>query len=85
VERQLVSLFVLAVAAGAATIAVEYAWYALATFVPPGRVLAANWHFGRLGPRPSFWVTLDGLAVCIAALVWRLVPQRDKLAAVLTR
>lgn len=74
VEKQLASLFLLALVAGAGTIAVEYAWYAIATFVPPGRVLMANWHFGRLGPRPSFWVTLDGLAVCLAALIWRFLP-----------
>jgi len=85
VERQLASLLLLALAAGAATIAVEYAWYAIATFVPPGRVLAANWHFGRLGPRPSFWVTLDGLAVFVAAIAWRRLPVHDKIGAWLTR
>jgi sulfoxide reductase heme-binding subunit YedZ len=85
VERQLASVFVLAIAAGAATIAVEYAWYALATFVPPGRVLAANWHFGRLGPRPSFWVTLDGLAVFVAALIWRRLPKHETLGMMLTK
>ncbi len=74
-ERTLSGLFVLAVLAGAGTILTEYAWYALATFVPASRVLAANWHFGRLGPRPSFWVTLDGLAVMVAALLWRWVPR----------
>jgi sulfoxide reductase heme-binding subunit YedZ len=74
-ERTLAGLLGLALLAGAATIAVEYAWYDLATFVPASRVLAANWHFGPQGPRPSFWVTLDGLAVVLAALVWRVVPK----------
>ena len=85
VERQLKALLILALAAGAATIAVEYAWYALETFVPPGRVLAANWQIGPRGPRPSFWVTLCGLIVCALAFAWRLIPGRDKLAALITR
>jgi sulfoxide reductase heme-binding subunit YedZ len=75
VERTLSGLLLLAVLAGAGTIAIEYAWYALATFVPVSRVLAANWHWGARGPRPSFWVTLDGLAVVGAALLWRLAPK----------
>ncbi len=75
VERALSALLVLAIAAGVGTIAIEYAWYALATHVPASRVLAANWHFGPRGPRPSFWVTLDGLAVLLAALLWRLLPK----------
>lgn len=84
-ERQLASLLLLALVAGAGTIAVEYAWYAWATFVPPGRVLDANWHFGRQGPRPSFWVALDGLAVCAAALIWRRLPGREKIGSLLLR
>jgi sulfoxide reductase heme-binding subunit YedZ len=75
VERTLTGLLALALVAGAGTVALEYAWYDVATFVPPSRVLAANWHFGPQGPRPSFWVTLDGLAVCVAALIWRMVPK----------
>jgi len=85
VERQLTALFVLALLAGVATIAVEYAWYALATFVPADRVLAANWQIGPRGPRPSFWVTLDGLAVFLAALVWRVLPGHEKAGAWLMR
>lgn len=85
VERQLATLFLLAFAAGLATIAAEYAWYALATFVPADRVLAANWHIGPRGPRPSFWVTVDGLAVFLAALTWRLVPGHDRAGIWLTR
>ncbi len=74
-ERALSGLLLLAILAGAGTIALEYAWYALATFVPASRVLEANWHWGARGPRPSFWVTLDGLAVVLAALLWRLAPK----------
>lgn len=84
-ERQLTTLLLLALVAGAGTIALEYAWYAIATFVPPGRVLMANWHFGPQGPRPSFWVTLDGLAVFVAALIWRRIPRHDALGVALTR
>ncbi|GAB0114112.1 protein-methionine-sulfoxide reductase heme-binding subunit MsrQ [Acidisoma sp. C75] len=85
VERQLAGLLLLALAAGAATIAVEYAWYALETFVPPGRVLAANWQIGPRGPRPSFWVTFDGLILLAAAFAWRHLPQHEKLGGWLTR
>ena len=75
VERSLSGLLLLAILAGTGTIVIEYAWYALATFVPASRVLAANWHWGARGPRPSFWVTLDGLAVLGAALLWRMAPK----------
>jgi methionine sulfoxide reductase heme-binding subunit len=75
VERSLSALLALALLAGAGTIVLEYAWYDLFTFVPASRVLAANWHWGPQGPRPSFWVTLDGLAVVLAALVWRMAPK----------
>jgi methionine sulfoxide reductase heme-binding subunit len=75
VERSLSALLALALLAGAGTIVLEYAWYDLFTFVPASRVLAANWHWGPQGPRPSFWVTLDGVAVVLAALVWRMVPK----------
>jgi methionine sulfoxide reductase heme-binding subunit len=75
VERSLSALLALALLAGAGTIVLEYAWYDLFTFVPASRVLAANWHWGTQGPRPSFWVTLDGLAVVLAALVWRMAPK----------
>ena len=75
-ERTLAGLLALALLAGAGTIVIEYAWYDLATFVPASRVLAANWHFvGPQGPRPSFWVTLDGLAVVLAALIWRMMAK----------
>lgn len=58
----------LAVAAGLATAAVEYAWYALATGVPPGRVLAANLQFS-FQIRPAWWVLATGLAIAALAVV----------------
>lgn len=46
--------------------AIEYAWYALATGVPPGRVLAANLQFS-FSIRPAWWVLATGLALAVIA------------------
>ncbi len=56
----------LACLAGLATAATEYAWYGLATGIPPGRVLAANLQFA-FSIRPSWWVLATGLAVALIA------------------
>ncbi|MCX7304797.1 MAG: sulfoxide reductase heme-binding subunit YedZ [Hyphomicrobiales bacterium] len=61
-------LAAIAIVAGLATVAIEYAWYALATGVPPGRVLAANLQFS-FSIRPAWWVLAVGLAVAAVALV----------------
>ncbi len=66
-------LFGLAAFAGLATAAVEYVWYAIATGVPPGRVLAANLNFAY-SVRPAWWVTICGAVVAI-------LPLRTWLAA----
>jgi sulfoxide reductase heme-binding subunit YedZ len=58
----------LAVFAGLATAGIEYAWYALATGVPPERVLAANLQFSYT-IRPAWWTLAIGLSVAIAAFV----------------
>lgn len=61
---------IVAAMAGAATMAIEYAWYALATGIPAHLVLAANFEIGD-EPRPAMLVGLIGLA--IAALGgWRM-------------
>ena len=60
-------LLVLAAVAGAVTAAIESAWYAAATNLPVGRILAANLGLDA-GMRPAQWVLLAGLAV--AALPW---------------
>lgn len=60
-------LAALAALAGLATAAIEYAWYGLATGIPPGRVLAANLQFS-FSIRPAWWVLAVGL--CIAVLAW---------------
>lgn len=63
-------LFALAVLAAAATALVEAGWYAAATGVPPGRVLAANLGFA-LGPRPAVWVFIAGVVAALAVAVAR--------------
>ena len=68
----------LAIVAGLATAAAEFAWYALATGVPPERVLLANLRFG-FSIRPAWWVLAAGLAVAVAALVRRHVPAGRKV------
>lgn len=67
----------LAVAAAAATAAIEFAWYGLATGIDPWRVLEANLDI-TFGPRPAVWVGIAGLG--IAAL--RVLPMaaRRKVA-----
>lgn len=79
-------LVLIAIAALAAlgTAAVEYAWYGLATGVPPGRVLAANLQFS-FSIRPAWWVLATGLALALLALVrlrfGRPGPARGRRAA----
>jgi sulfoxide reductase heme-binding subunit YedZ len=61
-----------AVGAALVTVAVEYAWYALATGIPPGRVLAANLQFS-FSIRPAWWVLAVGVAVAAIPLLRPLV------------
>ncbi len=77
---------VLAAAAGVAavgTAAVEYAWYALATGIPPERVLAANLQFAH-SIRPAWWVLATGIGMTLLALARPLFrkdePARDRRA-----
>lgn len=58
----------IAVLAGLGTAAAEYAWYGLATGVPPSRVLLANFNF-VFQIRPSWWVVAVGLGVAILAFI----------------
>jgi sulfoxide reductase heme-binding subunit YedZ len=57
----------IAVLAALGTAAVEYAWYGLATGIPPGRVLAANLQFA-FSIRPAWWVLATGLGVALLAV-----------------
>lgn len=63
-------LAALAIGAGVATAALEFAWYGLATGIDPWRVLAANLDID-LAPRPAAWVLAAGLTVLVARLARR--------------
>lgn len=63
-----VVLVAAAVLAALLTAGVEYLWYAVATGVPPGRVLAANLQFS-FSIRPAWWVLAGGLGVALLAAV----------------
>ncbi len=52
----------------AATAAIEYAWYALATGIPAERVFQANFNVAG-SIRPAVWLGICGLAVSAAALL----------------
>ena len=56
----------LAIVAGLLTAAVEFAWYGLATGIPPLRVLSANLQFSY-EIRPAWWVLAVGLGAAIVA------------------
>jgi sulfoxide reductase heme-binding subunit YedZ len=74
-------LVAIAVLAALGTAAIEYAWYGIATGVPPGRVLAANLQFSY-SIRPAWWVLATGLGVTLLGLarpwVGRQEPARDR-------
>lgn len=61
------------------TAGVEYAWYALATNIPPSKVLAANLSFGY-SIRPAWWVLFAGLALAAIAVL-RQLQQGGKVGA----
>jgi sulfoxide reductase heme-binding subunit YedZ len=77
-------LVAVAILAALGTAAIEYTWYAIATGVPPGRVLAANLQFS-FSIRPAWWVLATGLGVTLLALLrpWfgRQEPARGRRAA----
>jgi sulfoxide reductase heme-binding subunit YedZ len=62
----------LAVLSGLVTVAMEFAWYGLATKVNPWRVLYANETIGR-GLRPAHWVFVVTLSVIVVFVVRRLM------------
>ncbi|MDQ2633972.1 MAG: sulfoxide reductase heme-binding subunit YedZ [Pseudomonadota bacterium] len=59
-------LAAVAILAALGTAAIEYAWYGIATGVPPGRVLAANLQFSY-SIRPAWWVLAAGVGVTLLA------------------
>lgn len=58
----------LALASGAATMGLEWLWYATATGIPAERVFYANASLAA-GLRPGWWIAIAGLGVAAAALV----------------
>ncbi len=66
----------IAVLAALGTAAIEYAWYAIATGVPPGRVLAANLQFS-FSIRPAWWVLATGLGAMLLAVVRRRLGKNE--------
>jgi sulfoxide reductase heme-binding subunit YedZ len=62
----------LAVLSGLATVAMEFAWYGLATKVNPWRVLYANETIDR-GLRPAHWVFVVTVSLAVAFILHRLL------------
>ncbi len=77
------NLALAAVAATAATMAVETLWYALTTGVDPARIFLANFDFSYT-VRPAWWVGATGLAVALGGLV-RKRPAGSKRGRMLAR
>jgi sulfoxide reductase heme-binding subunit YedZ len=57
-----------AVVSAALTAGVEYAWYALATGIPPKLVFLANFDV-ETAIRPAVWVAIIGIAVALVPLL----------------
>ncbi|MGC4025766.1 MAG: protein-methionine-sulfoxide reductase heme-binding subunit MsrQ [Mesorhizobium sp.] len=72
-------LCALAVLSAPVTAAAEYGWYALATNIPPTKVLAANLSFGY-SIRPAWWVLFAGFGVAVIA-AFRQWQQGGKVGA----
>lgn len=77
-QSSLPALVALTVAAFLATVATEYAWYALATNLPASRVAAANFDLS-FGPRPAAWAAI-GMAGFVALSALRQLVQRLRRA-----
>jgi sulfoxide reductase heme-binding subunit YedZ len=76
-EVSLLQLAGLAVAAAALTGPFESAWYYFRSSVPFERIFLANFDFAYV-IRPMWWVLAAGLAIVVAAALWRLRPQKAK-------
>ncbi len=73
-----VTLVLLAIAAGLATVIIEASWYGLATGVPALRVLWANLDF-EYTIKPAWWIFTSGLTLAIVASglkAWRALPGK---------
>jgi sulfoxide reductase heme-binding subunit YedZ len=78
-DVSLLRLTALAVTAAALTAPLETFWYHFRSNVPIDRIFFANFDFSYV-IRPMWWVLAAGLAVVIAAYLWRFVPQRKPAA-----
>lgn len=67
----------IAIVAGLLTAAVEFAWYGIATGIPPLRVLSANLHFSYQ-IRPAWWVLAVGLGAAVVALARPYFGEKQK-------
>ncbi len=79
-DRSLAVLPLLALAACAVTAGLEYAWYALATHIPPARVMGAELALG-FGPHPAGQVLMFGLVATLAAVLRRAALREVRPAA----
>lgn len=70
-----VNLSFLALSVALAALAIEYAWYALATGVPAARILAANFDYD-LAPRPALLVLMFAASLPILSFAFRLYEER---------
>jgi sulfoxide reductase heme-binding subunit YedZ len=74
-QRSIAAYAVVALLATAGTMAIEFAWYAIATRINAWRVLDANFSIA-FGPRPSLWVAVLGLAATAVIAARRLRASR---------
>nr|WP_314076138.1 ferric reductase-like transmembrane domain-containing protein [uncultured Roseococcus sp.] len=77
-QSNLLALAALTLLAFLATVATEYAWYALATNLPASRVAAANFDL-TFGPRPAAWAAI-GMACFVLLTAARQLVQRLRRA-----
>ncbi len=73
-QTKLSTLYLLVPVSAVVTAVVEFAWYGLATRIPPFRILSANWN-ERFFPRPAHEVAAVALAVAIAVTARRLLSR----------
>jgi sulfoxide reductase heme-binding subunit YedZ len=69
IRTRFATLCALLVLAPLLTMAVEFAWYALATRIPAQRVLMANFSIDA-GLRPAHWVFVTALILTAAVAAW---------------
>lgn len=76
-RTRLTTLCALLLLAPLLTMAVEFAWYAIATRIPAPRVLMANFSIDA-GLRPAHWVFVTALILTAAVTAWNM--RRRQLA-----